>query len=269
MSTPLQIPSSAYSDGLWDLCSNCVNLIFTSPPPATRSAPEGEGISPDHYVEWFLPIGEELLRVLSPRGSLILNAGGMVEKGEPGTCVMELIAEMEKLGWLLMEEYVWHEMNWSPGEGPIRSSDTQDWLLHFTKSRMYDMYRKRVVSPVGGWSSGEPGSPVDPYGTRKEPRGKGSLGKNIRSAAAPGSPSPARVPSVVVEYREGKHPQDRAESLPSWFIKLFTKKGDLVLDPFAGDFITLLAAQKLRRQVIGVEIMTQYRKAHKRKALKK
>jgi hypothetical protein len=39
---------------------------------------------------------------------------------------------------------------------------------------------------------------------------------------------------------------------------LFTKKGDLVLDPFMGSGTTVLAARKLSRDFLGIEFIPEY-----------
>jgi len=52
---------------------NSVDLIVTSPPYADSRSGTYGGIKPDQYVEWFLPITAELLRVLKPSGTFILN----------------------------------------------------------------------------------------------------------------------------------------------------------------------------------------------------
>lgn len=47
--------------------------------------------------------------------------------------------------------------------------------------------------------------------------------------------------------------------LPGWFIKLFTKKGDIVvLDPFLGIGTTALSCVLLERSYIGIEIVKEY-----------
>lgn len=43
---------------------NTVDLIVTSPPYADQRSSTYGGITHDKYVEWFLPISKELLRVL-------------------------------------------------------------------------------------------------------------------------------------------------------------------------------------------------------------
>ena len=55
------------------LPDNSVDLIVTSPPYADQRSSTYGGIKPEKYVEWFLPISKELLRVLKPDGTFILN----------------------------------------------------------------------------------------------------------------------------------------------------------------------------------------------------
>lgn len=68
-------------DVLKTLPSDSVDLIFTSPPYADRRKHTYGAIAPEEYVEWFLPIGQELLRVLKPDGTFILNIKEKAENG--------------------------------------------------------------------------------------------------------------------------------------------------------------------------------------------
>src|SRR5215212_11168617 len=79
--------------------AECVDLCVTSPPYADQRKNTYGGIHPDKYVEWFLPISKELLRVLKPTGTFILNIKEKVIEGERSTYVIELILEMKKQGW--------------------------------------------------------------------------------------------------------------------------------------------------------------------------
>jgi DNA modification methylase len=58
---------------LTKLPSDSVDLVFTSPPYADSRKKTYGGIAPDRYAEWLLPITAELLRVLKPIGSFVLN----------------------------------------------------------------------------------------------------------------------------------------------------------------------------------------------------
>lgn len=71
--------------------TNSIDLIVTSPPYADRRIPTYGGIKPEEYVEWFLPISEQLLRVLKPTGTFILNIKEKAENCERHTYVLELI----------------------------------------------------------------------------------------------------------------------------------------------------------------------------------
>lgn len=115
--------------------ANSVDLIVTSPPYADSRKNTYGGIAPSKYVEWFLPISKELLRVLKTDGSFVLNVKERVVKGERHTYVIELILEMRKQGWLWTEEYVWHKKNCYPGKWPNRFRDSWERLLHFTKRK--------------------------------------------------------------------------------------------------------------------------------------
>lgn len=86
-----------------------VDLVMTSPPYADQRKHTYGGIPADQYVAWFLPIADELYRVLKPRGSFVLNIKERVVNGERHTYVMDLIIAMRKRGWLWTEDYVWHK----------------------------------------------------------------------------------------------------------------------------------------------------------------
>jgi site-specific DNA-methyltransferase (adenine-specific) len=65
--------------------SDSVDLIVTSPPYADSRKNTYGGIHPDQYVDWFLPISAELMRVLKPDGTFILNIKEKVVGGERHT----------------------------------------------------------------------------------------------------------------------------------------------------------------------------------------
>jgi DNA modification methylase len=102
------------TDILKNLPDNSVDLIFTSPPYADQRKNTYGGISPDKYAQWFLPISKELLRVLNPTGTFVLNIKEKVVDGERSTYVMELIIEMRRQGWLWTEEFIWHKKKLLP-----------------------------------------------------------------------------------------------------------------------------------------------------------
>ena len=103
---------------LQKLADASVDLIVTSPPYADQRKCTYGGVRPDEYVAWFQPISAELLRVLKPSGTFILNIKERVVNGERHTYVLELILAMRAQGWLWTEELVWHKKNCYPGKWP-------------------------------------------------------------------------------------------------------------------------------------------------------
>ena len=133
MEVNTDIFSGDAADILQDIEDNCVDLIVTSPPYADQRKDTYGGIPADKYIEWFLPISRELLRVLKPTGTFVLNIKERVINGERSTYVMELIMEMRKQGWLWTEEFIWHKKNCYPGKWPNRFRDAWERLLQFNK----------------------------------------------------------------------------------------------------------------------------------------
>jgi len=135
------------------ILDNSVDLIFTSPPYADQRKKTYGGTHPDEYVAWFLPISGELLRVLKPTGTFILNIKEKVLDCERSTYVMELILEMRKQqGWFWTEEFIWHKKNCYPGKWPNRFRDSWERLLQFNKSKQFYMNQNAVMVPMGDWS---------------------------------------------------------------------------------------------------------------------
>src|SRR5260221_2581193 len=88
-----------------------VDLIVTSPPYADSRKTTYGGVAPDQYFEWLLPISGELIRVLKPDGTFILNIKEKVVAGERHTYVIELILEMHQHRCLWTTEFIRHKKN--------------------------------------------------------------------------------------------------------------------------------------------------------------
>jgi site-specific DNA-methyltransferase (adenine-specific) len=63
---------------------------------------------------------------------------------------------------------------------------------------------------------------------------------------------------LATECSNKNHSAAFPEELPEWFIRLFTKEQDTVLDPFMGSGTTLSVANRMRRHSIGIEIVPEY-----------
>ena len=240
--------------------SNSVNLIMTSPPYANNRKKTYGGIPVNDYVDWFLPISSELKRVLKPNGSFVLNIKERAKNGERGTYVLELILAMRKQGWLWTEEYIWHKKNSFPGKWPNRFRDAWERCLHFTKQKKFKMYQNAVMVPMGDWSDYRRNNLSKNDHIRLKSGVQSGLSRNVSNWSTRNKAYPTNVIHMATECSNVNHSAAFPVSLPLWFIKLFTKKGDIVLDPFMGSGSTALAAISLERNFIGTEIHEQYYK---------
>jgi site-specific DNA-methyltransferase (adenine-specific)/site-specific DNA-methyltransferase (cytosine-N4-specific) len=240
------------------IAENSVDLIITSPPYADQRKETYGGVPANNYVKWFLPITQELLRVLKPTGTFILNIKERVINGERSTYVLELILEMKKQGWLWTEEFIWHKKNCYPGKWPNRFRDAWERLLQFNKNRQFNMYQESVMVPMGDWAKMRLKKLSDTDNIRDNSKVGSGFGKNISNWVGREMAYPTNVVHLATECGNKNHSAAFPEELPTWFIKLFTKEHDVVMDPFMGSGTTIFAAQKLKRNSIGIEIIEDY-----------
>jgi site-specific DNA-methyltransferase (adenine-specific) len=245
-------------EALGTIPDDSVDLIVTSPPYADQRKSTYGGISADNYVQWFAPISAELFRVLKPSGSFVLNIKEKVVEGERHTYVIELILEMKKQGWLWTEEYIWHKRNCYPGKWPNRFRDAWERCLHFTKQKQFTMYQESVMVPTGDWAKSRLKNLSETDKRRDNSKVESGFGKKISNWIGRDMAYPTNVLHFATECSNKNHPATFPLELPSWFIRLFTKPDDIVMDPFLGSGTTALAAKRAGRHYIGIELLPEY-----------
>ncbi|MBU7017875.1 MAG: site-specific DNA-methyltransferase [Theionarchaea archaeon] len=239
---------------------NTFDLIVTSPPYADNRKGFYQGIHPDDYVEWFLPRSQEFYRVLKPRGTFILNIKERVVNGERHTYVIDLIKSLKQQGWLWTEEYIWHKRNCYPGKWPNRFRDAWERCLQFNKRKKFNMYQKEVMIPVGEWAQTRLKNLSETDKMRDESKVGSGFGKNVSKWLDRKEVYPTNVLFFATECSNKNHSATFPESLPAWFIRLFTKKGDFVMDPFAGSGTTAVACINLKRKYLMIDTVDEYKK---------
>lgn len=243
---------------LAELPDDSVDLIFTSPPYADQRRHTYGGITPDEYVDWFLPKTEQFLRVLKPTGTFVLNIKERVVNGERHTYVLDLILNMRQQGWLWTEEFMWHKKNSYPGKWPNRFRDSWERLIQFNKHRHFHMYQDAVMVPVGDWARTRLSNLSATDKVRDESKVNSGFGKNVSNWVGRDMVYPTNVIHMSTECANRNHSAAFPLELPSWFIKLFTVEGDLVLDPFVGSGTTAQAARLLGRHYLGIDISPEF-----------
>jgi site-specific DNA-methyltransferase (adenine-specific) len=243
---------------LRDIPENSVDLIVTSPPYADNRKDTYGGVHPDQYVEWFLPKAAQFYRVLKPTGTFILNIKEKVVNGERHTYGLELILALRQQGWLWTEEFIWHKKNSYPGKWPNRFRDAWERCLQFNKTRQFNMFQDAVMVPMGDWAKTRLSNLSETDKTRDNSKVGSGFGKNVSNWVGRDMAYPTNVLHLATETGNRKHSAAFPYALPEWFIKLFTEKGDVVLDPFLGSGTTAIVSRKLERHYIGIELHEEY-----------
>lgn len=261
-----------------ELPESSVNLVMTSPPFGLAFKKEYGNPDSDRYVEWFLSYAEQMKRIITENGSIVIDIGGAWLKGAPTRSIYQfklLVALCEDLGLHLAQDFYWFRPAALPAPAEwvtvrrIRVKDAVNciWWLSKTESPKAD--NRRVLRPYSedmvrllrkGYKSKR--RPSGHYVTPKFMQDHGGaippnllqVGSNesnshyLRACAKAGlKPHPARFPREI----------------PEFFIRLTTDENDLVLDPFAGSNVTGEAAEFANRRWIGIELRRDYLEASK------
>jgi len=236
------------------LDDDSVDLVVTSPPYAERRKNTYGGIPADKYVEWFLPISAELLRVLKPTGSFVLNIKEGTHGGERQTYVYELALALRKQGWLFVDEMIWHKTNPFPTGNKNRLKDGFERCYHFAQTKDFKFFPDAVrTKSTSKWA-----------GDNQRRKNKGAhrttngSGMNMSRRVVGDLVRPSNVVTMPSSSLNIGHPAVFPLGLPEFFVRLMTEVGDFVLDPFMGSGSTALAARGLGRRYVGAELSEDY-----------
>jgi site-specific DNA-methyltransferase (cytosine-N4-specific) len=153
---------------------------------------------------------------------------------------------------------MWHKKNCYPGKWNNRFRDSWERLLQFNKQKQFKMFQEAVMIPVGDWSKVRLNHLSDTDKIRDESKAGSGFGKRVANWVDRSMVYPTNVLHLATECGNKNHSATFPDSLPTWFIKLFTEEGDWVLDPFAGSGTTLKAAQRLGRNSVGIEAKREF-----------
>lgn len=240
-----------------------VDLIYTSPPYADARA--YSPIAPDHYVEWFLSLAEDMLDVLKDTGSLALNIKNRVAKsgplkGQRHPYVYELVLALQSMGYHWIETYIWAKPNAIPGRFGPRTKDAYEYVYHLSKGPRpwFDLDAVRVAYRTDADEIAR---------RRRDKRGRRStgagFGRDRSKVFDKGGADPGNVVSVPQSYNQhygpaGEHSAVMPEGLAEFFVKAMCPHGGVVLDPFAGSGTTVLVALRHDRQGGGIELHGEF-----------
>jgi site-specific DNA-methyltransferase (adenine-specific) len=245
------------------LPDNSVDLIVTSPPYADTVS-YGYSVvtlTPEEYVDWFLPLFHEAKRFLKDTGSFILNINDRATNGERNIYVFDLVTRIVKeTGLKLFDRYIWFKKSALPMPGDKRLNDRIEYIFHFVKDgKKFKTNTDRVRVPY---------KEISLHRFKSKVHGNDIVnpdGTTVLSQRGSSKPHPLGAkPITVFRFDTGsalrgiKHPAPFHPQLPEFFIKWLTDDGDLVLDPFMGGGTVAEVCLRMKRKYLGFEINPTY-----------
>jgi site-specific DNA-methyltransferase (adenine-specific) len=247
-----EVPTQVYTDGharllrgdsarLVEAIGNeaGVHLVVTSPPYSLGVDYGQAGYADDQpyteYLNWVAKWAAELLQVSAEGGRACINIPLDSNKGGKRAIYADYLRIFQNVGWMYQTSIVWNEQNIS------RRTAWGSWLSPSAP------FVTAPVEMIAVFYKGD---------SFRRPAKDGLRGDITRDEFLPwtlglwsfAGANPRRV----------GHPAPFPEELPRRLIKLYSYPGDLVLDPFVGSGTTMIAARKLGRQSLGVEINPTY-----------
>lgn len=236
------------------LPDSSVQLIITSPPYNIGKEYETK-VSIEEYLEQQKKTIEELVRVLSPKGSLCWQVGNYIEKGEVYPLDIFYYEIFKNLGLHLRNRIIWHFEHGL--HASKRFSGRYETILWFTKEENYtfNLDDIRVPSKYPGkrhYKGEKKGQPsCNPKG--KNPSDLWSFVKQEWEKEI------WDIPNVKANHVEKTiHPCQYPIELVERCVLALTDENDIVYDPYAGVGSSLIAAIKNGRRAYGVDQSEEY-----------
>jgi len=284
----------AYGDCLRvlkDMPDNCVQMCMCSPPFWRLRDYGVEGqlgweATPQEYVSRLCDVFDEVKRVLKPTGTCWVNLGDSYSRstkggnqgmyaGEhpnygpptkveslPPKCLVQIPSRFalemtDGRGWILRNEIIWHKPNCMPENVTDRFTRDFERVFLFSKSTNYYFEPQIEKAKVGyRGTSFIPNTPHDK--DSKSPTAATSASPNNRSDEWITERNTRTVWRIATTRFDKAHFATYPEQLCKIPIKAGCPVNGIVLDPFAGSGTTLLAAKKLGRRYVGIELNPEY-----------
>lgn len=241
------------------LPNNSVDLAITSPPyDGQPKYGNGERYERDWYEDFFLKVSAEIHRVLKPHGNFVLNYRSKRNKGERGMVQYELVFWLREQGFLFAEDFIWGKPSPVPGRFNRYLKDAVEYCFQFAKTAEWQFFPDQCLTPAR-WDAKDRERRKRLPQNHVRVNAPSGHGRN-RVQAGPDMVRPSNLLYFEPEFGPNptRHPARFPIELPSFFINLLSKPGQLVFDPFGGTGTTALAAEKLGRRWLISELDAEY-----------
>ena len=276
-------------DGLRSLPDGCVQTCVTSPPylglrDYGMPGQIGQEGSPRAFADALVAVFAEVRRVLRDDGTLWLNLGdshaattkGSSGKGEKqrtnaGTLLADrrwkvpdglkpkdlmgvpwrVAFALQDAGWWLRSDIIWAKPNPMPESVTDRPTRAHEYVFLLTKQERY-FYDAAAIRE--GAVRGAAGSRFDAGKTGANGMGRVSALPRVETETR----NARTVWNITPEPFDGAHFATMPPELARRCILAGSRRGDVVLDPFAGAGTTALVAVGNGRRAIGCELNPEY-----------
>jgi site-specific DNA-methyltransferase (adenine-specific) len=229
-----------------EIDDNSVHLMITSPP--YFNAPfdyENLYETYDDYLKVLYSVAKETFRVLNEGRIAVVNIDDMLIKGEKYPIVADATRIFMEAGFRYRDKIVWKKP-----EGYLRISRRSGVLLQNPYPMYY--YPDNLLESILIFQKGRFNYKSVENSIKEESKlNIDEFQKNKWYMTL------WEMTNVLPNSNLEKGIAAFPEELPSRFIKLFSYKGDTVLDPFCGSGTTMKVARQLSRNSIGIEILEE------------
>lgn len=259
-----------------------IDLIFTSPPFPLLTAKKYGNKKGDEYIEWFKKFAEPMKKILSKKGSIVIEIGNSWTPKEPTYSLIELEALLafKKAGnFHLCQEFVWHNPAKLPGPTEwvtkyrVRVKDTFTKIWWFSKTPNPQANNKNILTEYSKgmlklllkkkYNSGKraTGHTISKKGFFN--KNKGAIPPNVfedfdNFLRISNTNNVHKYKSYCEKRNLPMHPARMPPELVEFFVRFLTKKKSIILDPFAGSNTTGYVSSKLKRKWISIEKNIDY-----------
>lgn len=280
---------------LLTLASETIQTCVTSPPyfglrDYGINGQIGLEQTPTDYTRQIVVVFSEISRVLAKNGTAWLNLGDSYASGWPcnrrsvvgngspdantirnsrlveGLKNKDLIGipwrvafALQEAGWWLRQDIIWNKPNPMPESVTDRCTKAHEYIFLLAKSAKYYYDHSAIKQPYV--NANKEASKRSIAGFRDVPPNAtlhSSKGKSRSSFYQNGGSNKRSVWTVSPKPFPGAHFATFPMELIRPCILAGSRKGDIVLDPFAGAGTTLVLAKQLERKAIGIELNEQY-----------
>ena len=227
--------------------SGSIDLVVTSPPyDNMRHYDNRQGHTWNSSM--FEEIAGELHRVMKDGGTVVWVVNDKTEGGGKTLTSLRQALYFQEVGFVCNDVMIWQKKNPMPVLRSSRYTDVFEYMFVFVKGKKPRVFNPMMIPCKCGGQAYNSTAKL----TGGE-RGRKALNYEVNQEKVAGN-----IWEIAVAQNKTGHPAVYPQELVEKHISSWSNAGDIVLDPFMGSGTTALAALKLDRHFIGIDISEDY-----------